>query len=696
MAGRDPSPYSLPQGEGEQVWKSPLPLREGVGGGVSRETEARAAFETGRAAVNPAARLRWLDRAHRLFPADPTLRLALAEACLGRDDAKAESLLTSLAAHHDTREVWLALAAARFALGDALGAAKALARTLSRHAFPPGLRGLADAVAEAACARGWCAMQSDGALIWGPVECAPQITAKDGQTWVTLDGHDLLGSPLAADGLGRVEGFVQEGADGGLEGWAWLPANPDLDPVLQILPRHGAALRIVADKDASAGDGLLGRRRAFTVPGSMLAGLARPLHVVGEDGRDLFGSPVLNGLRPAPPRPFGGPPGNDGIDVIVPVHGARASSLACIDSVLASDPPPTRLIIVDDASKDRDLARALDTLVSTGRIVLRRHRRPRGFPASANAGLRMAAQAGHHAVLLNSDTLVPPGWLGALRACADAAPDIGTVTPLSNSGGIVSYPGPDGGSRVPDLAGTRRLARLARRANGQAIVDIPVGVGFCLFIRNDCLRTTGPLRTDVFAQGYGEENDFCLRAARRGFRHVAAPGVFVAHVGGQSFGAAARDLRERNARMLARLHPEYDALVARHLAADPLAPTRRRIDRLRFRASGAAGAVLLITHDQGGGVERAVATRAMAARAAGQRPLILRPDGKGGALLTDPGSAERFPNLAFAMPRETAALRRLLVSERVRHIEFHHLLGHDPSAIELPRSLGVPYRRACA
>lgn len=658
---------------------------------ADRDAEARAAFEAGRAAAEPVARLRWLDRAHRLCPADPTLCLALAEACLGHDDARAESLLASLVAEHDTSEAWLALAAARSAMGDASGAAMALARSLSRYAMPPGLYSFADAVAQAAGALGWCAMQSDGGLIWGPAGCAPKIATKNGQSWVTLEGNDLLGSPLIVDRLTRVEGFVQEGADGGLEGWAWLPANPEINPVLRILTHDGEAIRLIADRDAPAGDGLLGRRRAFAVPVAMLAGLTGPFRVVGDDGKDLLGSPVLTGLLPAPPRPFGGPPGDGGIDVIVPVHGARDSSLACIDSVLASDPPPGRLIVIDDASEDRYLARALDALASTGRIVLRRHRRALSFPSSANVGLRMAAQAGHHAVLLNSDTLVPPGWLGVLRACAEAAPDIGTVTPLSNSGGIVSYPGPDGSNPIPDLAETRRFDRLARRANRRAVIDIPVGVGFCLLIRNDCLRATGLLRTDVFAQGYGEENDFCLRATQRGFRHVAALGVFVAHIGGQSFGRAARDLRERNARLLECLHPGYDALIARHLAADPLAATRRRVDRLRFRAVDPTAAVLLVSHDQGGGVERVIASRVEAARARGHRPLVLRPGGAGGARLSDPGIEAPFPNLAFAMPTEMAVLRQLLASERLARIEFHHLLGHHPGVLELPALLGVPY-----
>jgi GT2 family glycosyltransferase len=41
-------------------------------------------------------------------------------------------------------------------------------------------------------------------------------------------------------------------------------------------------------------------------------------------------------------------------------------------------------------------------------------------------------------VLLNSDTLVAPGWLEDLRAVAYSAPDIGTATPLSNDATILS------------------------------------------------------------------------------------------------------------------------------------------------------------------------------------------------------------------------------------------------------------------
>ncbi len=384
-----------------------------------------------------------------------------------------------------------------------------------------------------------------------------------------------------------------------------------------------------------------------------------------------------------------------GIDVVIPVHGGREVTLACIDSVLARVAEPVRVLVVDDASQDRDLARALDTLAAGGQIVLIRHSAQLGFPGAANAGLRAAAVARRDVVLLNSDTLVAPGWLEALRDVAHGALDIGTVTPLSNSGSILSYPGPEGTNPVPDLAATRRLSALARRANAGRAVDIPVGIGFCLYIRNDCLRATGLLRTDLFAQGYGEENDFCLRARHLGWRHVAAAGVFVAHLGGQSFGGAGAALRARNGLVLNRLHPGYDALIAAHAVADSLAEPRRRIDALRWREGRRPGAVLFVTHDQGGGVERAILAHAASLRAEGLRAIMLRParlpDKRIGALVEEPGASEPTPNLIFAIPDELAALVRLLRAERILHVQLHHLLGHAPEVLELARLLRVPY-----
>jgi hypothetical protein len=311
-----------------------------------------------------------------------------------------------------------------------------------------------------------------------------------------------------------------------------------------------------------------------------------------------------------------------------------------------------------------------------------------GFPAAANAGIRAAG--GTDVVLLNSDTLVFPGWLEELREAAQSAGDIGTVTPLSNDASIFTYPDPGFPAPSPGAAEGARLARLAAHANAGLVVDVPTGHGFCLYIRAACLHEVGLLREDLFAQGYGEENDFCERARARGWRHVAAPGAYVAHVGAASFGAARDYLLRRNAVILDRLHPDYHARVQAFIAADGLADARRRLDVARWRAAQTGRgrrAVLLVTHDGSGGTGRVVRERAAAIRQAGRTPVVLgASDG-----VTTVDAADGFTNLRYRLGDELTALAKLLTHARPESAEIHHLLGHNAAVISLLARFGVPY-----
>ncbi|MBV9748622.1 MAG: glycosyltransferase, partial [Acetobacteraceae bacterium] len=237
-------------------------------------------------------------------------------------------------------------------------------------------------------------------------------------------------------------------------------------------------------------------------------------------------------------------------------------------------------------------------------------------------------------------------------------------------------------------AGTVALDRIARRANGALTAEVPTGVGFCLYLRRDCLDSVGLFRELPFAQGYGEENDWCLRARALGWRHLVAAGVFVAHAGGQSFGAAREHLMRRNLAVLNRLHPGYDALIAAHAAADPLAPARRRMDVLRWRTGRRCASAILITHAGGGGVDRVVAQRCEALRGKGMHAIILRPTA--GRCSVEDGEGH-YPNLLYRLPQELFRLAALLRADRPAHIELHHQLGHDPAVLDLATALGVPW-----
>ncbi len=665
---------------------------------------ARAAWQAGEAASTPAEARRWLERAQRIMPRDDVIGLSLALACLRMGDlAAAHRLFAGIAGRHDLAEAWLGLAAAAQRGGDLQTAETALTALLSRHAVDDAARLLAAAVATAAGRTGWCGIDPAGRLHAD----APAQLRLDGRPvaarWVggscrlppgaVLDAHragaPLLGSPIDLRAIGAVEGFV-EASGGGLAGWAWRPRNPARAPALLLTFADGASRRIVArdlDDALDVGRPMARPRRFRIAAGSLPPGAVA---IVAEDGHALLGSPVNPGLalRPVPAGMIGpastaasiASPPRPQVDVVVPVHGGMRATLACLASVLASLPPGARLHVVDDAGTDAALAEALDALAQSGQVVLHRLARNLGFPGAANVGLRAAA--GRDVALLNSDTLVPPGWLQALADAAHGAPDIGSACPLSNDATILSYPNRDGGNPLPDPAA---MHALARRANGGATVDVPVAVGFCMFVRRDCLDAVGLLREDVWAQGYGEENDWCLRANRLGWRHVAAVGCFVAHVGGGTFGPARRHLLARNGALLERLHPGYDALVAAWLSRDPLGPARRRMDALRWRTGRLASAVALVTHASGGGVERVVRQRAAALQQAGVRPVVLRPDGD--CVVVGDGDT---PNLRYRLPADWDALLRLLRGDRVSLVEQHHTLGHAAVVAELAARLQAP------
>ncbi len=718
--------------------------------------------EAALAAGDGEAALRWLERAARIAPRDETARLAVALARLRQGEPGQAAPLAAIAARFDLRVAWIGLASARFRDGDGEGAAAALAAAFSGHAgaIDAGLATGADRIAAAVGAPGWCAMLSGGVLMvaaaltpsqlrvfhdgtplalrWRAGRARLGAAARGGQELAVMlaDGTPLLGSPIRLTALRRLEGVVMaEGGD--LTGWAWHPGDPDATPSLCLHDARGRLIaRFAATETAIAvpGDAPLARPRGFTVPAARFAQAAMPLSLRDGEGRELLGSPLdpaaerasatiqaravaraaggaaaRGAARPAFAAWAGIPadlrgaaaertvPRRRRVSIVVPVYRGAAETLACLDALGATLPARTRVIVVEDASPEPDLVSALVRRARARRITLVRLARNRGFPTAANAGIIAAGR--DDVVLLNSDTLVAGDWLGGLRDAAYAEPAIATATPFSNDATLLSYPKRDGGNPMPDLAATRRLAMLAARADCGAVVEIPVGVGFCLYIRRAALDQVGLLREDVFAQGYGEENDFCLRARALGWRHVAATGVFVAHRGGVSFGAGQAALRARNAVLLARLHPGYDALIAAYVAADPLAPARRRFDRARFVATRrrAAPAVLLVGHDRGGGVETRMMARAQALMAAGWRVVLLRgsPRAEAGvnrSYLSRAEAIDAYPNLGFDLPRESGDLLALLRAETLRAIEIHHLLGQDHDAVlALCRALALPY-----
>jgi len=273
------------------------------------------------------------------------------------------------------------------------------------------------------------------------------------------------------------------------------------------------------------------------------------------------------------------------IDVIVPVFRGHHQTRCCLESVLANrDAGAIEVVVVDDATPEPALAEYLDGLSRSGAITLLRNETNSGFVETANRG--MSLHRDRDVVLLNSDTEVAEGWLERLAACVYREPDVGTVTPFSNNATICSYPFDGWSGGVPGTLGLAGLDRLIAATNAGRYVEIPTAVGFCMYIRRACLDAVGFFDAERFGRGYGEENDFSLRARAAGWRSVIAADVFVFHQGSVSFGTERQALQRAGMRRLLEVHPGFLDEIGDFSHRDPVAPLRRAIDDARYALGG--------------------------------------------------------------------------------------------------------------
>ncbi len=376
--------------------------------------------------------------------------------------------------------------------------------------------------------------------------------------------------------------------------------------------------------------------------------------------------------------------------IIIPIYRDLTTTRACLASVLRHTADHT-LVLINDATPEPEITALLRTLAADhANIHLIENATNLGFVRSINLGLDYDTT--RDAILLNSDTIVTARWAEKLRAWATSDPRVATVTPFSNNATICSYPVICRNNALPAGLNADDLNALFEQVHARAHtapVELPTGVGFCMYVRRPFIDRIGKFNSEVFGQGYGEENDFCRRCTQLNGRHLAALDTFVYHTGEVSFGTAAAACCEMAQNKLQALHPDYAQVVETFLEVDPLAVVRRQADLLRY-ATWPRHGILLVEHGLGGGTQRHVADLARLWTDQGRHPFILIPTPSGGCTLTSGLQTEEFVLVLEGLDW-LAVLLQLLPALHIRHIHFHHTWGFSDDIYELPRASGLPF-----
>ncbi|MDP4025838.1 glycosyltransferase [Methylobacterium sp. NEAU 140] len=384
--------------------------------------------------------------------------------------------------------------------------------------------------------------------------------------------------------------------------------------------------------------------------------------------------------------------------VIVPVYKGRGETLRAIHACLAArQRTKMTLLAINDRSPDPELTGDLAALARRGLFHLVENERNMGFVRSVNRGLSL--RQGKAVVLLNSDAQVFGDWLDRLVTHAEARPRVGSITPLSNNATICSYPKFNANNGMQLEIARPELDAVVARINRGRAVEVPTGVGFCMYMTAESLAAVGGLDEEAFGKGYGEENDWCMRARKLGFSNLLAEDVFVYHAGQISFGLDEGGEYDQGQAALLAKHPDYPAVVGQFVAADPGRRTRARIDLYRLARHFRERAVLFVTHSWGGGIQRHIEDVINRLLGQGAHVVLLSIDRKRNIQINvsnRSGDYLYLPTLeSLYLPRDEAEIAEFLGWLAPQLIHVHSLAGLRWSAartmMRLVSESGRPY-----
>jgi len=248
------------------------------------------------------------------------------------------------------------------------------------------------------------------------------------------------------------------------------------------------------------------------------------------------------------------------IDIIIPIHNSWELSERCLSSVIEQRRQEIhRVIVIDDGSDSFVGDKLSDLSKSTENFLVLAHSSAKGFSASANAGLRHSDS--NIVIILNSDTEVSAGWLEKIASKFEKSSRIGIVGPLSNAAGHQSIPRNSTGTDeetsksqtvvnlLPENMTLWEVNQVLEENMPDHLVWTALVHGFCFAIRRETIREVGLFDEEHFPRGYGEENDYCLRATNAGWGHVVAVDTYVWHYKSGSFSDSERAILKSSGRV---------------------------------------------------------------------------------------------------------------------------------------------------
>jgi GT2 family glycosyltransferase len=293
------------------------------------------------------------------------------------------------------------------------------------------------------------------------------------------------------------------------------------------------------------------------------------------------------------------------VSVLIPIYGMTTELNELIDIVLRNFVNGDQLILCDDCSDTQDVTKLLKKYSQDPRVQTLVNPMNLGFTKTVNKMLKLRIK-GNDVIILNSDTIPFGNFIETLSQAGYSSDKVASVTPISNSGSVASYP-IFGRVSSHSNFNSEQFEGVVNRSVRLSPIEVISGVGFCLFMRNDALKQVNAFDESNFPRGYGEEVDWSLKLKSKGYIHLLDPNSYVHHSAGKSFTAEERQSNSESAEILLKnLYDEYTKVTELNLELKEkleLVFPVLDVKRLVHDNNTVSVPKVMILHSYGGGIE---------------------------------------------------------------------------------------------
>lgn len=258
------------------------------------------------------------------------------------------------------------------------------------------------------------------------------------------------------------------------------------------------------------------------------------------------------------------------ITIIIPIYSDLPSLLECIKSIKKFvDLEKHTVLLVNDCGPDVErIENEIKKIIKgLSGFNYSRNNENLGFVKSCNHAVFDLDKTNNDVLILNSDTVVTEGFLDEMISVLYSSKKIAAVSPRTNNATIASIPIRLDEDTSYDAAYSKRIFDGVQTLIPK-MTEAPSANGFCMLIRRGVINRYG-LFDEVFGKGYGEENDFCLRVKKYGYKSFFANHAFVYHEKSKSFTAKGRkELIKNNSKILRKRYPYLDNLMRKYIYQD--------------------------------------------------------------------------------------------------------------------------------